>query len=306
MDVYGLTLAKFGIPLKKVGREWHGACPFCRGGTDRFVVFEPKGNYWCRHCNEKGWLVDQKRTYLPNDEFLRQIAEKAEQDRKERAEELLRWQEKMKPQVILGWHNALSEKHRQIFNAQGIRDVLLDSFSVGYVPDKVIKYEGHFQKLPAYTIPIVSPVTKKIVNIQFRLIDPPYGVGRYRQVLDIPQANFYVSEKTSGDVVYVVEGAKKAMVFADFMGMRDQVVGIPGINPHFDNIEEFKQFDRVVLLPDPMQDYAKMQHLIKRFMTTLQNFYVVRLMDKPDDMIIRGEITVKQFNRMIDASRKLS
>lgn len=35
------------------GGEWAGPCPFC-GGTDRFLVWPYRGNYWCRQCKKGG------------------------------------------------------------------------------------------------------------------------------------------------------------------------------------------------------------------------------------------------------------
>src|SRR3990172_6272115 len=46
-----------GLPLKKVGTEYQGPCPFCKDGTDRFHIHPEKGEngtYWCRVCGVKG------------------------------------------------------------------------------------------------------------------------------------------------------------------------------------------------------------------------------------------------------------
>jgi hypothetical protein len=43
-----------GVKLKKQGAELHGACPICRAGDDRFIVW-PKRNHWhCRQCGAGG------------------------------------------------------------------------------------------------------------------------------------------------------------------------------------------------------------------------------------------------------------
>lgn len=44
--------AKLG--LKKVGREWHGACPRCRAGIDRFMIFKHGETFFCRRCGFRG------------------------------------------------------------------------------------------------------------------------------------------------------------------------------------------------------------------------------------------------------------
>lgn len=42
---------------RKTSREYCGPCPFCREGTDRFIVFLENDRYWCRHCGESGDAV---------------------------------------------------------------------------------------------------------------------------------------------------------------------------------------------------------------------------------------------------------
>jgi DNA primase len=36
------------------GGEYHSACPFCRQGTDRFIIWPVQDRYWCRTCEKKG------------------------------------------------------------------------------------------------------------------------------------------------------------------------------------------------------------------------------------------------------------
>jgi len=54
-----LDLAQQHVSLRKVGSEWHGACPACGPGksgpekTDRFSV-KPDGRFFCRTCTPTG------------------------------------------------------------------------------------------------------------------------------------------------------------------------------------------------------------------------------------------------------------
>lgn len=56
------AIQRAGYPLRKVGAEYHGRCPFCGGvdrpgdPSDRFYVKWHEGRQWwrCRHCNPKG------------------------------------------------------------------------------------------------------------------------------------------------------------------------------------------------------------------------------------------------------------
>ncbi len=53
MEIIELLESK-GIFLKKSGKSRVGPCPFCREGTDRFVVWPGEGKYWCRGCGKWG------------------------------------------------------------------------------------------------------------------------------------------------------------------------------------------------------------------------------------------------------------
>lgn len=57
------NLLDFIPDLKREGREYHGPCPYCGGGTDRFMVFpkqgrEETGRFYCRQCRETGDAID--------------------------------------------------------------------------------------------------------------------------------------------------------------------------------------------------------------------------------------------------------
>ena len=55
------------VPLTKRGAEFHGPCPFCGEGYDRFIVWpeqDETGRYWCRQCNRKGDGIQFLRDYL--------------------------------------------------------------------------------------------------------------------------------------------------------------------------------------------------------------------------------------------------
>ena len=47
------VVARFGLRLKRQGRELVGPCPVC-GGNDRFAVHPTKGVWNCRHCVRGG------------------------------------------------------------------------------------------------------------------------------------------------------------------------------------------------------------------------------------------------------------
>jgi len=48
-----VDLIRRDTPLRKVGHEYHGPCPWC-GGRDRFTVWPERRRWWCRGCAEHG------------------------------------------------------------------------------------------------------------------------------------------------------------------------------------------------------------------------------------------------------------
>ena len=63
------------VPLKRQGHEYHGPCPFCGRGVDRFVVWPENWRWWCRRCEAKGNLIEYVRRrngidFLPACEVL--------------------------------------------------------------------------------------------------------------------------------------------------------------------------------------------------------------------------------------------
>jgi hypothetical protein len=61
-DIVHWLQVPVGGRLRPTGaREWHGWCPVCRDGEDRFVVWPAdgsrEGRYWCRRCGTGGDVI---------------------------------------------------------------------------------------------------------------------------------------------------------------------------------------------------------------------------------------------------------
>lgn len=55
--------AAAGYPLRQAGRgELHGACPVCRDGHDRFMVWPSRGRWHCRRCGGHGDIINLYRS----------------------------------------------------------------------------------------------------------------------------------------------------------------------------------------------------------------------------------------------------
>lgn len=297
IDVVALAYEKYGVTLKKAGKEYHSNCPMpcCRGeGKDRFVVW-PQGNWFCRRSGESGWLTELEVRPMPD--RIKTLAERIARDKQIEDDHLAAWQAGFVEGYVRGWHDAMSTKHRAWWYAQGMSDEIIDGWQLGCC-NKNIKNESEYLSLLAYTIPILDPHTAKLVNVQFRLENPPEGIGKYRQVAGIPARNFYTSSALDGEVV-IVEGAKKALVLYHALEKRIQVVGLPGITPRGALIDELNVFTRKWFIPDP--GVAAQQ--IKRFTDRLQNIKVLRLFAKPDDAVVQYGMTRNDFHHWFKIQR---
>lgn len=298
MDIISTTYQRFGIQLKKTGHdEYHGACPFCGEGKDRFIVWE-EGNFYCRQCEKTGWINERDRQWKPAPESYKRAIARIEQQKREQAARLFTWQQHLTFNTILEWHNSMDAMHRDYWHRAGITDDNIEYHSLGYCPSKKVKVGEQLLTIPAYTIPILDPESRQLVNVQYRLENPPPQVGRYRQEAGIPAAAFYSTPDLDGHVI-IVEGAKKAIVVSQLVQNKTQVVGLPGITPSESIINRLRQFKTKWLIPDPGVKESQIQPFRER----LERLHIVTLPDKVDDCILRYGLNFRLFRQMLKGAR---
>lgn len=281
LDIPALVLQKFGMVAKKQGHEFHSPCPEC-GGRDRCIWFaDGKGNGFCRNCIKTFWLTDLKQMDpLERLEMEQRARANIEREKQLIAKRLHTWQEKQAYRQ--GWNDALSYAAREWWHSQGINDDSISRFELGATKYPIRETEsGARRELDAYTIPIHDPDTWDVVNMQYRLVNAPPGLGKYRQEHGLPARSFYTHPHTGGDVL-IVEGAKKAIVLDQLLEHEIQIVGLPGITPSERLIDELSGYKRKWFLPDPDVKSAPLE----RFSERLSNLRIVRLPVKPDDAVV--------------------
>lgn len=281
--------------------EWHGPCPTC-GGTDRFIVWRDRGNYWCRQCGLKGFL-DGNAEQPSADEIAaleQRIREREERDRLLQTEAGRRLAEE---QYWRGFHDCMDQQHRQYWLDEGIPDWAVDYFDLGFCPAKRIQYDGQTYTYPAYTIPIVEPVSGRPLNVQYRLVDAPAEIGKYRQEANLPAAPFFFDrDHNAGDVALVVEGSKKAIVVGCTLDDHTlQFVGIPSNNPSEAIIETVSKYETVFVALDPGAE--KQARRIAGLIGSRAR--VVTLPAKPDDLIVKYGASGDDLRRLIRQAVKL-
>lgn len=304
-DVPSAAARRFGLSIGGNRHEWHVACPFrCspgNGGKDRFRIFED-GGYWCGNCGAKGWLDDNKRGFTPDPLAVQRLEDLQKQQQQEARDKQTKWELAHAHAPWQQWSEQMPEEKWQEWMNMGVPESFVPEYTLGWIPAKRIWEDGLGElNLPAFTIPIHAPANCRVVNVQFRVENPPEGVGKYRQERGIAAAAFYLNKLTTGDVI-VCEGAKKAMILGWEMEMAMQIIGLPSNVPGVAVLETIAafNFETIYLMLDPNSDLA-----IKRAIKYLgARTRVSRLPDKPDDLITKYGWRKDKFKLYMKMARK--
>lgn len=295
--VKSVAWKRWGLSMQRTGNEWHSGCPTC-GGKDRFWV-NALGHYQCRQCDTAGWLDEEDRKFRPDPLLLQH---RAEWEANEKAEHEKSWRDFANGVIVgrfwQGWHDYMTEENIQWWLSQGITQQQIDYYELGYLPNKLIVVGNDKISVPAYTIPIHCPETWDIVNMHYRLAEPPAGVQKYRYEHGIPAREFYAEPGVSQKSAIVVEGAKKAMVVYDRIDAACQVIGLTSCTPSREMILRVNgYYSQIFLALDPGCERQE-----ERFRKIVPHTRVVRLPDKPDDLMLAGA-TKDQLREYIRQSR---
>ncbi len=281
-----------------------GPCFLC-GGHSRMVIFiEREFPAWwisCDICGISGWL----NRFFPNLQSgnsscvePRPVEEmNAELHEQMRAilqdfQNQMRW-EKLHADLTLEARTWWRDK-------AGVPDDWQDFWKLGYTSGRTFKVRDVIFSRPAYSIPKFS-LGWTAVNIDYRLIDPPLGAGRYRSEIGLPAALFIArpdQECLSQDGrLVIVEGSKKAMVVYLYLGATVQVIGVPGSLAWAKTrlVEWASQLQQVIIVFDPDAERAasKLMQLIGPAASRLT------LPTKPDDAFLSGALNADKFWYMV-------
>jgi hypothetical protein len=261
-----------------------------------FVVGKVRG--WCRRCGYV-WFPDiDDPQWRPDPVQMQQWQEERERHYQqqimtaERALKLLEQERRW-----LEWHTSMDDHARIMWEEAGIPRDWQDYWQLGYVSDRVFEHGGELFSRPSMTIPKFD-FGWRVRNIDFRLIDPPKGVGRYRPVADLPQVAYITTpdEKGLRDEVYVCEGSKKAMVVSIRTGGdAKQVIGLPSCSSWGGMEEKLKSCGRVWILPDP--DALNWAYKLGKAIG--KGARIVELPQKPDDAILKYGMTPDVFKQQL-------
>lgn len=292
--------------------EWsaaHVGCPVgpgLHGGpSDRLRLFGAgngtNARVWCRRCNWFEWADQESPTPLMRlkaTSLQRQYAHRESQRLSRRIKEL---QERA---YWRGYHDAMQDSQRKQWRSEGISDDLQDYFQLGYTPDRTFSNGEQTFHSPALTIPIFDKGWEAI-NIQYRLLNPPEGAGKYRFTAGLP-APLYLTDPDNGigGKCLLVEGAKKAIVtYANVGHEFDSVVAVPSKMPPASMLDKLSACDMVYVALDPD---AYDDESARRLGTLISPpVRYVRLPVKPDDLFVRYGGEAKDFMSFVQQSTAL-
>jgi len=208
----------------------------------------------------------------------------------------------------LYYHKTMAEWMREKWRVAGIDEGMQDFWTLGGCEDFTYKYDEGLYHSPTLTIPIMDE-NNELLTIQHRLLNPKNPHDKYRPEKSGLHAHPFLALPAlgyDGDIVLVMEGAKKAMVTWSKMTGAVQSVGVPSQESYKGLVEILRPAgERVVVIPDPNSErnknsLAKAWHLAKeiggKFMQTPMQI---------DDYIIASGMDSNTFYRMVKQSRRV-
>ena len=301
-DPVGYVEQKFGIRLKKVGREeYAGPCPWC-GGTDRWHCWE-RGNYFCRpgpgHCGRSGWLdeLDGARQ-LTKDELLELRVAALERKQAEHEARISALEQMHQCTDHLTYHANLE------YHVEGVDYWLHEGINPKTMHDYQLGYCSSCPTAPGYAS-VTIPVTYqgKLYNIRHRLLRPPNG-GKYRpHMAGLPSMIFNADDllRTDEGRILILEGEKKSLVVGQETGLPNiATMGKQAFKPGWaGKLDGFREV-LVCYDPDATEQAAATAKLFGG------RGRLVRLPVKADDFFSRYHGTTIEFLEHLKTARRVA
>jgi hypothetical protein len=207
----------------------------------------------------------------------------------------------------LYYHNNMTQYHKDEWTRAGIDEGLQNFWTLGGSPDFEYWDEGNIFHSPTLTIPIFGD-GRELLTIQHRLLNPHNPKSKYRPektglhahpFLAVPEMGF------DGDLIIVVEGAKKAMVTWTRSDTMWQCVGADSQEMYKSLIEPLEPVgSRVIVIPDP--NTAGNPNALKKGWNLAKEVggSFLQAPIKIDDWILQTEMKQDEFYSLLKQARK--
>lgn len=278
--------------------ECSSACPFCgQADKDGFLFWPNVGNYLCRKCGAKGFVVDSPSSALAFTPEQYEAWKRAEDARKqaERQAQLEIIQRVAQTDNATKYHRQMTD--RSYWYTQGLTNATIDKFKLGFCPACPT-----FPQSPSHTIPVYYH--SRLINIRHRLANPPAPNDKYRpETAGLPAAIFNADILNDpGWMTIIVEGEVKAMVLNQ---ANLSTVGIPGAATFKEKwVSLFQKCSLVYIALDPGAE-EQAQRIGLMLNAARIDVRVCQMPAKPDDMMVKYKASPMAIFKFLIVGKKI-
>ncbi len=309
---------KVNYVQRKTAGEYSSSCPFCGGQPhdgelpDRFIMWissnatgKPLG--YCRKCGRKWWSGSndvKKMTDAERAEFER-IRVMAERERE--SEKQAKLEQFKKSRVWEQYAKNLNEMAMNLYAQRGITEYFVYHWGLGFCYNRKYQIGSEILYSPSLTIPIIRPITKEVVNVKHRLLNPNMPYKYSLEMSGLPVELFVAdTDKELVGSVLLVEGEFKAMTtYITLDNPNINVVGMPSSTPDLDSLAILANCEPVYIILDPDAFFSRNgTNPLKRLTDYFKGrCRVVRLPGKVDDLIMKHGLTKDKLVNVIKSAK---
>jgi len=287
--------------------KWHCFTGDCGTGDSISFVMKWQNLKFPQACE---WIlgeqiVDIESLKVSAEERLRQAIQDEEAARLKKE---ARVRELQVTEKHLQYHNACKNYQwaRDMWITAGLDEGLQDFFYLGAREDfTYYEHEKEYHS-PTLTIPYFNEQYNPIF-INHRLVNPHDPKRKYRPEmsgLDVPEFLAVPPMGYDGELVIVVEGAKKSMVTWSKAPTGTQVIGVSTQGTYY-RLEEKLKGKKVIVIPDPDKVTEKNKKVLAQSgnLARAVNGRVLRLPYKIDDYIVEMKMSENQLYSLLKQAR---
>lgn len=207
----------------------------------------------------------------------------------------------------LYYHKMRTQYHKDTWSQAGIDEGMQDFWTLGGTEDFTYKVGENLYHSPTLTIPIFS-VDNELLTIQHRLLNPVNPKDKYRPDVKGLHSHPFLAIPTmgfDGDLIWVMEGAKKAMVTWTKSDPSWQTIGVMSQGEYKNITEKLKPVGkRVIVVPDPNGERNPNAFRLGYELAKEIGGKVLRVPDKIDDMILYAELSQNDLFSLSKQARR--
>jgi hypothetical protein len=208
----------------------------------------------------------------------------------------------------LYYHKMRTQYHIDAWTAAGIDEGMQDFWTLGGSEDFIYKVGENKYHTPTITIPIFSE-DNELLTIQHRLMNPVNPKDKYRPDITGLHSHPFLAVPTmgyDGGLIWVMEGAKKAMVTWTRADSDWQCIGVMSQVEYKNLTEKLKPVGkRVIIVPDPNSERNPNAFRLARELAKNVGGKILKVNDKIDDLILNTGMTQNDLFSMARQARRV-